>query len=44
MVAVQNAVETRGISKSFNGVPVLQDVDLDVRVGEVHAWLADHLG
>ena len=37
MVAAGVAVETRGISKSFNGVPVLQDVDLDVRVGEVHA-------
>jgi ribose transport system ATP-binding protein len=37
MVAAENAVETRGISKSFNGVPVLQDVDLDVRAGEVHA-------
>jgi ribose transport system ATP-binding protein len=37
MVAAEIAVETRGISKSFNGVPVLQDVDLDVRVGEVHA-------
>lgn len=32
-----NAVEMRGISKSFNGVSVLTDVDFDVRSGEVHA-------
>lgn len=27
----------QSVSKSFNGVRVLQDVDLEVRVGEVHA-------
>lgn len=32
-----NAIEMRGISKSFNGVSVLADVDFDVRSGEVHA-------
>ncbi len=37
MNAAENAVEMRGISKSFNGVTVLADVDFDVRRGEVHA-------
>lgn len=32
-----NAVEMLGISKSFNGVTVLTDVDFDLRTGEVHA-------
>jgi ribose transport system ATP-binding protein len=31
------AVRMRGISKSFDGVRVLTDVDLEVRRGEVHA-------
>src|SRR3954470_13789268 len=31
------AVEMRGIYKSFDGTPVLQDVDFEVRAGEVHA-------
>src|SRR3954464_5075165 len=31
------AVLMRGISKSFDGVPVLTDVDFEVRRGEVHA-------
>jgi ribose transport system ATP-binding protein len=31
------AVEMRGIYKSFDGTPVLHDVDFDVRAGEVHA-------
>jgi len=30
-------VEMRGINKSFYGVPVLTDVDLEIRKGEVHA-------
>lgn len=37
MNATANAVEMRGISKSFNGVSVLADIDFDVRSGEVHA-------
>ena len=37
MVAAVNAVETRGISKSFGAVSVLSDIDFDVRRGEVHA-------
>jgi ribose transport system ATP-binding protein len=32
-----NAVEMRSISKGFNGVPVLKEVDFEVRRGEVHA-------
>jgi ribose transport system ATP-binding protein len=31
------AVEMRGISKAFDGVPVLKGVDFEVRRGEVHA-------
>lgn len=31
------AVEMRSISKGFNGVPVLNEVDFEVRAGEVHA-------
>jgi ribose transport system ATP-binding protein len=33
----ERAVEMRSISKRFNGVRVLQDVDFEVRKGEVHA-------
>jgi ribose transport system ATP-binding protein len=32
-----SAVELRGIRKSFDGTPVLVDVDFEVRGGEVHA-------
>jgi ribose transport system ATP-binding protein len=31
------AVRMRGVSKSFDGVAVLSDVDFEVRRGEVHA-------
>ncbi len=30
-------VQMRGIHKSFYGIPVLVDVDLEIRHGEVHA-------
>ena len=30
------AVSMRGISKSFSGVRVLDDVDFDLREGEIH--------
>jgi ribose transport system ATP-binding protein len=33
----ETAVEMRSISKGFNGVTVLNDVDFEVRTGEVHA-------
>jgi len=35
-------LEVTGISKSFFGVTVLADVDLDVRAGEVHAVLGEN--
>ena len=31
------AVRMRGITKGFNGVPVLKDVDFELRRGEIHA-------
>ena len=40
--AVAPILEMRGITKSFFGVPVLRDVDLDVRPGEVHAVLGEN--
>jgi ribose transport system ATP-binding protein len=35
-------LEMRGMSKSFFGVPVLVDVDIDCRRGEVHAVLGEN--
>jgi ABC-type sugar transport system ATPase subunit len=35
-------VVLRGISKSFAGVPVLKQVDFDVRAGEVHALCGEN--
>src|SRR3982074_3705267 len=35
-------LEMRGISKSFFGVPVLAQVDLDCRAGEVHAIVGEN--
>ncbi len=40
--ALTPILEMRGITKSFFGVPVLRDVDLDVRAGEVHAVLGEN--
>ena len=34
--------EARGISKQFGGVEVLSEVDLDLRVGEIHALLGEN--
>ncbi len=38
----QPVLELRGISKRFPGVYALQDVDFDVRPGEVHALLGEN--
>src|SRR5438105_421970 len=35
-------LEMRGISKSFYGVPVLWEVDLDCRAGEIHAIVGEN--
>src|SRR5512138_710569 len=35
-------LEMRGIRKSFGEVPVVKDVDLDVRAGEVHAVVGEN--
>ena len=35
-------LEMRGISKAFNGVPVLKEVQLTVEEGEVHALLGEN--
>ena len=35
-------ISARGISKSFAGVEVLRDVDLDLRAGEIHALLGEN--
>ena len=38
----ETLLEMRGISKSFGGNVVLQDVDLDLRPGEVHALVGEN--
>jgi ribose transport system ATP-binding protein len=35
-------LEARGLTKSFGGVPVLTDVDVTVRAGEVHALVGEN--
>lgn len=35
-------LQLKGISKSFSGIPVLQDVDLDIKPGEVHVLLGEN--
>jgi len=35
-------IAARGISKSFAGVEVLRDVDLDLQKGEIHALLGEN--
>ena len=38
----QPVLSARGISKSFAGVEVLRDVDLDLMAGEIHALLGEN--
>ena len=40
--ATEPAVRTRGVSKEFFGQTVLQDVDFDLRWGEIHALLGEN--
>ena len=35
-------LEARKINKSFSGVQVLSNVDLDIRRGEVHALMGEN--
>lgn len=37
-----NALEIRGLSKTFGSQRALQNVDLDVRVGEIHALVGEN--
>jgi ribose transport system ATP-binding protein len=37
-----NLLELRNISRSFSGIRVIDDVDLDVRAGEVHALAGEN--
>ena len=36
-----NAIEVRALRKSFGRTQALDGLDLDVRTGEVHAFLGD---
>lgn len=36
------AVSVRGIGKSYGGVPVLHDIDLDIASGEVHSLVGEN--
>ena len=40
--SVDYVVRMEGICKSFSGVPVLRDVNLDVAAGEVHALMGEN--
>ncbi|MGL5405842.1 MAG: sugar ABC transporter ATP-binding protein [Propionibacteriaceae bacterium] len=35
-------LQLKGVAKSFNGIPALLNVDLDVRAGEVHVLLGEN--
>jgi rhamnose transport system ATP-binding protein len=41
-IAATPLISARGISKQFAAVEVLRDVDLDLRVGEIHALLGEN--
>ncbi|MFI5894902.1 sugar ABC transporter ATP-binding protein [Actinoplanes sp. NPDC051513] len=36
------AISVRGIGKSYSGVPVLRDIDLDIAPGEVHGLVGEN--
>ncbi len=38
----ETVLQLKGVGKSFNGVPALKDIDLDVRAGEVHVLLGEN--
>ena len=38
----ETILEMRGITKTFPGVKALQDVNLDVRAGEIHAVVGEN--
>ena len=42
MTGQQEPFRVRGLSKSFMGVPALDDVDLDIRAGEVHGLIGQN--
>jgi ribose transport system ATP-binding protein len=42
MTADRELLRATGIEKSFSGVPVLRNVDLDLRRGEVHALMGEN--
>ena len=41
-IELANAIEMRGIEKSFGSNPVLKNVDFSVKVGEVHALAGEN--
>ena len=42
LVSEQYLLEMKGICKSFPGVKALQNVDLQLKAGEVHALLGEN--
>jgi ribose transport system ATP-binding protein len=38
----ENLLELKNISKSFSGIPVLKNIDLDVQAGEIHVLLGEN--
>ena len=35
-------LKAEGICKQFNGIPVLKEVDLEIRAGEVHSLMGEN--
>lgn len=42
MERAEPLLRTKGLSKEFNGVQVLTDVDFDLRAGEIHALIGEN--